>query len=654
MFKKKLWLIFFILILSKISKAQTLRPSNKESVLFQKALLYVETGKERLKQKDSISAFKKIQLSESYLPKLSKKEALDLKVKITGFYILWLNIKNPVSRGDQDEGSIKIHTLAYGLANKTISEIGESQFFSNSANLALISKNKSFYLFAKTSFAENLFTTDKPASALPILDTLSNEPSLTTFEKMHILSLLVINSIKLNKFKNLRRYFNDLQTLNKKAHSKVDQLEFLLAGAWYFDHLNNYANAANNFKKFLLVYGKDGLYNEQTTESLIRLGSICSKQNRKDSADYYLRRAKRMLAAKDVTAEAKVMYSIAYTNYLHQASNVSKSVIYNEADTSVRSKIENSTRQLELKYKLELKKQQLTAYEQSRRMEQLNYTSNLQRAWIFIILLVMILLVGVFIAVIFYQRRRQAMALKQTEIDTLKQIHRNEIITVLANSQRVERKIIAEILHDEVGSLLTLARLNLSGLDDKNKQNISVKKINTVNEILSYVADSIRQMSHRLMPATMVKLGFKKAIFQIVEDINEASQINVETLIIGFDDPCKFTEAFQTDFYHIIQELFQNMIKHSAATEASLQLFEHKSSINLIMEDNGRGFGEINNIENGKGLFLMKSRVELYGGSINIEGNSGAGTIIIIDIPNQNIVNSGFKNEPEYSETLPG
>lgn len=648
---KRIFLIsvIFTFLFSCQLIAQKSQKVNLQSLQLNKGNQLVDEGIASLKKKDSVKAFANIYQAETFLPNLTNEESNLLKEKITSFYLLLVRLNNPATRGVQDEKAEKIQNLMEQIRGKAISKIGEGRFFNQALNLAIQTNNKQFIVFAKTRYVENLIHTGKLDSAIIMSDSLSYEPSLTDFEKMHILSLLVINSIKLNQQKNITAYFNQLISLNNASHGKIDQIEFLLANAWYFDFINDFKKATKKYQSFLAKYSNYQSSSEQTATCLIRLSVIWGKQNQKDSVLYYLKQAKYIISKNNTSKEVKTMFWIAYAKYIA----VTKTKLTNKSDSTLIKQLETSTKQLEYRYKLELKKQQINNLAQQRHLEQLQYTSKMQKAWIYIILLTLFLFIVTAFGVIIYLKRKQVMALKLAEIETLNEIHRNELITQIANSQREERKIIAEKLHDEVGSLITLARLNLSSINERKQKDISPAKIKTANDILGYLADIIRQLSHQLMPATFTKLGFKKAVFQIVEDINAAEQIKVECIIIGFDDLDKFKESFLTHLYHNIQELFQNIIKHSGATEAILQLFEHKASINLIMEDNGNGFHN-NESKNGKGLDLIKNRVELYCGTMNIEQGNNAGTTIIIDIPMKNIVNSGFENETEFSETLPG
>ena len=87
--------------------------------------------------------------------------------------------------------------------------------------------------------------------------------------------------------------------------------------------------------------------------------------------------------------------------------------------------------------------------------------------------------------------------------------------------------------------------------------------------------------------------------------------------------------------FRIIQELVTNIIKHAEATEASISLTQHEDAINVVVEDNGKGFkaGKLSNNSGGMGLGSIEKRVEHMEGQMEVDSTPGKGTSVIIDIP---------------------
>ncbi len=211
----------------------------------------------------------------------------------------------------------------------------------------------------------------------------------------------------------------------------------------------------------------------------------------------------------------------------------------------------------------------------------------------------------------------------------------NELTERIIETQETERKKIADQLHDDVGSMLSLAILQISTAIDKERHE-DKSKINLEKsmKVLSTVSDTIRNMSHTLTPLAIEKYGFKNAIIDLVASINLTNKIHVEHVILGFEKTENYSSNFLNDMYRIIQELLNNMIKHSEASHCLIQLIEHDDALSLLIEDNGKGLKNKHlKIKNGVGLNNIKSRVDYFKGQIEFSEKVEGGTFINIEIP---------------------
>jgi len=211
----------------------------------------------------------------------------------------------------------------------------------------------------------------------------------------------------------------------------------------------------------------------------------------------------------------------------------------------------------------------------------------------------------------------------------------NELTERIIETQETERRKIADQLHDDVGSMLSLAILQISTVIDKetseDKSKINLEKS---MKVLSSVSDTIRNMSHTLTPLAIEKYGFKNAIIDLVASINLTNKIQVEHVILGFENTENYTSNFLNDIYRIVQELLNNMLKHSEASHCLIQLIEHEDALSLLIEDNGKGLknGQLK-VKNGVGLNNIKSRVDYFKGQIEYSEKIEGGTLINIEIP---------------------
>jgi signal transduction histidine kinase len=204
----------------------------------------------------------------------------------------------------------------------------------------------------------------------------------------------------------------------------------------------------------------------------------------------------------------------------------------------------------------------------------------------------------------------------------------------LIDTEGRERKRIADELHDIAGSMLSAAKLNISSIRENEAlaSEESRLKLNKAEEAITAVASSVRNLSHALSPVMLEKVGFNKSIEKVVSFFNSSRKIRIETVLTGFDTYDPSFEQEYTVLYGITYELLNNIVKHSQASNAILQLTEHDDSITLILEDNGSGLKEEFDKQNTKGLAGIISKINYFNGSIEFDsGNSGL--TIAIEIP---------------------
>lgn len=474
---------------------------------------------------------------------------------------------------------------------------------------------------AKIAFANSLLGVNENAKAADLLSELYTDTPMPLPEKTEILCLLLINSIKLNQTRFLDKYDQELAALNPKPTAN-----YLLARGMFLSYKNQYTNAVKIYKQLVVAF-KDGKREIAYQDGVLQLAELYSKQLKKDSATYLFNLVANSLQKPLNTTAIGIQYL-----KLHQAHQLrfnKSTTALNQAvqirDSLYKNELIAITRELTYKHKIEEDRQK-------RALAVALIAKNKQRSLLIISCLVLLVIGGAAIIYILYQRKKQSNLLHLAEVARLKQLHKTEVIKTLSASQEAERWRIADQLHDEVGSMISVVRLNLSAHPQKEEA-ISAEKLAIANRILSDVAHTVREMSHELMPVAIRQYGLINSIEQLISDINTSGKIYIEHLIFGFEDLSKYPEDFQVSFYRIVQELFQNIVKHSKATNAIFQLMEHPDSINLYIEDNGKGIESSKPQKGSKGIGLLTNRIDYYEGKISIEGQPGKGTLIVIDIP---------------------
>ncbi len=199
------------------------------------------------------------------------------------------------------------------------------------------------------------------------------------------------------------------------------------------------------------------------------------------------------------------------------------------------------------------------------------------------------------------------------------------IVTVEEN----ERKNLADRLHDEIGSMLSLASLQLEAAREQPMG--SGSKLQHAGNLLKDISQTVRTISHQLTPLAIEKYGLPHAIENLVQLANASGKIHIELVLLGFADAQAYPRNFQHMVYRIVQELLQNILRHAAASHALIQLIEHEDACSVMVEDDGRGIA----VPATTPGFLrsVHAKVAYLEGALQIETAPGKGTMINIDLP---------------------
>ncbi|MCF0069212.1 sensor histidine kinase [Dyadobacter sp. CY261] len=204
-----------------------------------------------------------------------------------------------------------------------------------------------------------------------------------------------------------------------------------------------------------------------------------------------------------------------------------------------------------------------------------------------------------------------------------------EIEAALIEGQTIERKRVAAELHDHLGG--TLASLNwyLYGIDKKVLSEEEQKIYDSVHQMVGAAYREVRSLSHNLMPAELEEHGLTMALHRLINKLNENKKIAFTFNLKGMNS--RLNNKIEFELYSIVLELTNNIIKHSGATEALVELTENVKTIVLIVSDDGTGMIEPD--RQGVGLRNIKSRVESLHGKIQIHSQIKNGIRVEIEIP---------------------
>lgn len=194
-----------------------------------------------------------------------------------------------------------------------------------------------------------------------------------------------------------------------------------------------------------------------------------------------------------------------------------------------------------------------------------------------------------------------------------------------------ERGRIASDLHDDLGPLLSVIKMNLHLLDTKDKNDLII--LGKTSTHIDHTAKRLRDISNNIMPYTLQKKGLITAITEITELLAEGNQLSIE-----FNNSLKelaITKEKEIHIFRLFQEVLNNTVKHANASEIKIHLYEEKNELNILVKDNGCGFDKEKVMDQGKGLGLQNilRRTGILKGKVYLETVPGSGTEYHFRIP---------------------
>lgn len=216
-------------------------------------------------------------------------------------------------------------------------------------------------------------------------------------------------------------------------------------------------------------------------------------------------------------------------------------------------------------------------------------------------------------------------------LENLKLDHEKNLLKSQIEVQEQTFQHISREIHDNISLSLTLAKLHLNMLDINHKINASNLIMSAVNLISKSLLD-LSDISKSMNSDVISQQGLIDALKNEIKRIQKPGLFSIDTTVKGnavFMDSKKELVIFR-----IVQEAFNNIIKHSAATKVKLELFYASDHVEINIEDNGKGF-DMDSLKSsvGAGIVNMRTRAQAFNGSIHIKSKPETGTTILILIP---------------------
>ena len=226
----------------------------------------------------------------------------------------------------------------------------------------------------------------------------------------------------------------------------------------------------------------------------------------------------------------------------------------------------------------------------------------------------------------------QKLQIKNQQVNELLKDQEIASTQAMLEGQDNERRRIAEELHDTLGSMLATVKLHFGHVEDVIETGSSKGREQFIKAevLLNEACSEVRRISHDLYSGVLMKFGLKAALEQLRDTINDSAGIQAQFITSGLSGRLPYES--EMNLYRVVQELVSNTIKYSGATKITLQVGVQEEELNLMYEDNGKGF-DLSKVKRGMGLDNIENRVKRLSGNVHIDSTPGYGMTVIIEIP---------------------
>jgi signal transduction histidine kinase len=207
-----------------------------------------------------------------------------------------------------------------------------------------------------------------------------------------------------------------------------------------------------------------------------------------------------------------------------------------------------------------------------------------------------------------------------------------ELATHLQQVREEERGHLARELHDELGALLTAAKLDVARLKSK----LGAANTPDVAQRLQHLTESLnsgialkRRIIEDLRPSSLSNLGLTAALEILAREFAERSGIEIANTL----EATELDEAAQLTIYRLVQESLTNVGKYAEAKQVDISLRDYSNHVEVEIRDDGKGFDPRNSRPSSHGLAGMRHRVEAAGGRLTVASRPGNGTRIAAVLP---------------------
>ena len=198
--------------------------------------------------------------------------------------------------------------------------------------------------------------------------------------------------------------------------------------------------------------------------------------------------------------------------------------------------------------------------------------------------------------------------------------------TLLQSKLEIQEQTFSDIgkeIHDNIGQVLSLARINLNTINAPE----DVSKITLIDELMDKALTDLRSLSHSLDADIIRKKGWIEMVRKLLSDIQKSGKF--ETSLQTSENIPTLGNEKPIILFRMLQEMINNIIRHAHASKIEIEARKESDSLVITVRDNGRGFDK-ETVSAGAGLQNLENRAKMIGADLYIRSESGSGTVITI------------------------
>jgi signal transduction histidine kinase len=233
------------------------------------------------------------------------------------------------------------------------------------------------------------------------------------------------------------------------------------------------------------------------------------------------------------------------------------------------------------------------------------------------------------------QQQKKAAAAPAREIDSLVEVRTRELSALSSHLQSLaekEKSELARTLHDELGGLLTAAKMDLSWLQSRLDTPAYQERLAQLGSVLDEAMGLKRRVVEELRPSLLDHFGLPTALRAYVDSACTKAAVAADIRLP--DDGERMPKDIAITLFRIVQEGLNNILRHAGAKHVTLELTTGGGEYAFTLQDDGSGFDPNSARDSwSHGIMGMQQRVRALGGKFSLESTPGRGTTLRVTVP---------------------